>query len=168
MPKRLYRSRGDRMLFGVAGGFAEYLDMDPAFVRIIWALLIFAGGAGLLLYIVAAIVIPEAPYGYVPGSTAASAGPGATAGGVAGDPASAAAGGAPAPNTMPGQSAWVSDPGHRHRDGNGALVLGGLLVIVGGWFILRDLLPGFDGRIVGPGFLIVVGLVLVVGAMRRR
>jgi phage shock protein C len=144
------------MLFGVAGGFAEYLDMDPAFVRIIWALLILAGGAGFLLYIVAAIVIPEAPYA---GAATAPADESA-------DPAAAA--GTPVPNATPGQSALANDRGHRPRDGNGALVLGGLLVIVGGWFIVRDLLPGFDDRLFGPGFLIVVGLVLVLGAMRRR
>jgi phage shock protein C len=153
MPRRLYRSRSDRMLFGVAGGFAEYLDMDPAFVRIIWALLILAGGAGFLLYIVAAIVIPEAPYGAAAGGTAAAAVPD---------------GGAPAPNTVAGQSAWATDRPHRHRDGNGALVLGGLLVVVGGWFIVRDLIPGFDDRFVGPGFLIIIGLVLVLGALRRN
>ncbi|MEZ0241124.1 MAG: PspC domain-containing protein, partial [Chloroflexota bacterium] len=61
MHERLYRSRDDRMIFGVAGGMADWLDVDPAIVRIVWALLIFAGGAGLLLYIVAAIVIPEEP-----------------------------------------------------------------------------------------------------------
>ena len=153
MPKRLFRSRRDRMVFGVAGGFAEYLEMDPAFVRIIWALLIFAGGAGLLLYIVAAIVIPEAPYGHVAGGS--------------GDPAAAAAG-APVPNAMAGQSAGVTDHGQRRHDGNGALVLGGLLVIVGGWFLVRELLPNFDDRIVGPGFLIVIGVFLLLGAMRRR
>jgi len=141
------------MLFGVAGGFAEYLDMDPAFVRIIWALLILAGGAGFLLYIVAAIVIPEAPYGAPMGAPSS------------GDPTAET--GSPAANAAPGQSAWAADP-HRHRDGNGALVLGGLLVIVGGWFLVRDLLPGFDDRFVGPGFLIIVGLVLVLGAMRRH
>src|SRR6266542_6490911 len=59
--ERLYRSREDRMLFGVAGGMADWLDMDPAVVRIVWALLIFAAGMGVLLYIVAAIVIPEEP-----------------------------------------------------------------------------------------------------------
>jgi phage shock protein PspC (stress-responsive transcriptional regulator) len=167
MPKRLYRSRTDRMLFGVAGGFAEYLDMDPALVRIIWALLILAGGVGFLLYIVAAIVIPEAPYGYPAGGPTGPPGP-ADAGIASGDPAAPGAAGAPAPNAMPGQSAWVTDHGQRHRDGNGALVLGGLLVIVGGWFLFRDLLPGFDDRFVGPGLLVVVGLFLVLGAMRRR
>ena len=57
--KRLYRSRKDRMLEGVCGGIAEYLDVDPASVRIAWVLSALAGRAGLLAYIIACIVIPE-------------------------------------------------------------------------------------------------------------
>src|SRR5919197_250646 len=60
---RLYRSRTDRMLFGVAGGMADWLDLDPSLVRLVWALLVVAGGVGFLLYIVAAIIIPEEPLG---------------------------------------------------------------------------------------------------------
>jgi phage shock protein C len=60
MPDRLYRSRHDRMLAGVAGGLAETWDVDPSLVRIVWALLvIFTGGLALLVYIVMAIVVPE-------------------------------------------------------------------------------------------------------------
>ena len=43
MRERLYRSRTDRILFGVAGGVADWLDVDPALVRIVFALLVFAG-----------------------------------------------------------------------------------------------------------------------------
>jgi phage shock protein C len=57
---RLYRSRSDRMLAGVAGGLAEMWDADPSLVRIVWALLvIFTGGVALLVYIVMAVVVPE-------------------------------------------------------------------------------------------------------------
>src|SRR6185503_2565953 len=69
--ERLYRSRSDRMIFGVAGGMADWLDLDPSLVRLVWALLVLAGGIGFLLYIVAAVVIPEEPVG---GAAAASAG----------------------------------------------------------------------------------------------
>jgi phage shock protein C len=149
--KRLYRSRTDRMLFGVAGGMAAWLNVDPAFVRIVWALLVFAGGAGLLLYIVAAIVIPEAPYGVAPGGGPAAAGtaPGAT------------------PTGTPDQPAWPYATDGR-RDGNPALILGGFLVLLGLWFFAKDLLPSFDDRLVLPGFLVVLGVFLVFGAMRRR
>ena len=61
MAERLYRSRDDRMLAGVAGGVAEMLDADPSIVRIAWALLaILTGGIALVVYIVMAIVVPEA------------------------------------------------------------------------------------------------------------
>src|SRR4051812_45554412 len=68
--ERLYRSRTDRMLFGVAGGMADYLDLDPSLVRLVWALLVLAAGVGLGLYIIAAIVIPEEPVGGVAPSAA--------------------------------------------------------------------------------------------------
>ena len=60
MTDRLYRSRDDRMLAGVAGGLADLLDADPSLVRLVWALLvIFTGGIALIVYIVMAIVVPE-------------------------------------------------------------------------------------------------------------
>jgi len=73
--ERLYRSRRDRMLFGVAGGMARYLNLDPAIVRLVWVLLFLAVGSGILLYIVAAIVIPEEPEGATPDVASTSGGP---------------------------------------------------------------------------------------------
>jgi len=58
MEKRLYRSRSDRMLWGVCGGLAKYFDMDPTIVRVLAVLLIFANGLGILAYIIMAIVVP--------------------------------------------------------------------------------------------------------------
>ncbi len=60
-PRRLYRSRRDRALFGVAGGLAEYLDVDVSLVRVLWLVSIFFGGFTLLLYFVMAIVVPNEP-----------------------------------------------------------------------------------------------------------
>ena len=58
MKKTLYKSRKDRFLFGVCGGLAEYFEVDPTLVRILTAVLCTTG-TGLLLYIVAAVVMPE-------------------------------------------------------------------------------------------------------------
>ena len=58
MKKTLYKSRKDRFLFGVCGGLAEYFEVDPTLVRILTAVLCTTG-PGLLLYIVAAVVMPE-------------------------------------------------------------------------------------------------------------
>ena len=61
MSKRLYKSRDDRMLSGVCGGIAEYFDIDPTLVRLGWALFCALGGSGILVYIIAAVIIPEQP-----------------------------------------------------------------------------------------------------------
>lgn len=59
--RKLQRSRRDCKIAGVCGGFAEYLDMDVTLVRLIWLMLIFIGGWGLIAYIVAWIIMPQAP-----------------------------------------------------------------------------------------------------------
>ncbi|MFC1962162.1 PspC domain-containing protein [Chloroflexota bacterium] len=59
MAKRLYRSRSDRMLWGVCGGLAQYFDLDPIIVRLIFVLLLFANGIGILIYIIMTIVVPR-------------------------------------------------------------------------------------------------------------
>jgi len=59
MEKKLYRSRTDRMIGGVCGGFGDYFNIDSTLVRLIMVVLIFAKGIGLLAYIVGWILIPE-------------------------------------------------------------------------------------------------------------
>ena len=59
-PNRLHSSTTDSMLFGVAGGMAEYFGADPTIVRVAWVLLTLASaGLGLLAYVILAIVIPR-------------------------------------------------------------------------------------------------------------
>lgn len=59
--KRLYRSKKDKVIGGVCGGLGDYLKIDPVLIRVAWAVLFFAGGMGLLAYILAWIIIPEEP-----------------------------------------------------------------------------------------------------------
>ncbi len=59
--KKLYRSQTDKKIFGVCGGIAEYFGIDSTIVRLIWALLIFIAGTGLLAYLIAALVLPKYP-----------------------------------------------------------------------------------------------------------
>ena len=61
MNRRLYRCRTDRRLAGVAAGVAEFFDLDPTLVRVLWFLSIFLGGLGVLLYIGMAIIVPLEP-----------------------------------------------------------------------------------------------------------
>lgn len=133
--RRLYRCRHDRWLAGVAGGMAEYFEIDPTVVRILWILSAFFGGVTILLYILLAFVMPPEPlpmtgtpgyagmpgYPGTPGAAGATApgatAPGTTAGstGPQGAPASeadatgaATAGGSGAAGGIPG---WVPPQG---------------------------------------------------------
>ncbi len=68
-PRRLTRSGTDKKIGGVCGGLAEYFDLDPTLIRVIWVLLVLCGGTGLLAYLILWIVLPLGPVGY-PGASA--------------------------------------------------------------------------------------------------
>jgi phage shock protein C len=151
---RLYRSRDDRVLTGVAGGVAEALDADPSVIRVVWALLVFlTGGIALVAYVVMAFVVPERPAG-VPVNGA----PGT--GGPAGPPSGASA---PDGWTVPPPAAPEY---HRRRDqadrARGGLVLGLVLIFIGGLFLLRQFLPFFDLAFWWPVGAIGLGVLLIV------
>lgn len=63
--KRLVRSRSDRMIAGVCGGLAGYLNIDPVFVRLAFVLfeLLTAGAGGIILYLILWVIMPEAAPG---------------------------------------------------------------------------------------------------------
>jgi len=70
MEKRLVRSRTEKMIAGVCGGLAQYFNVDPTIVRLLWVIITIMGGAGILAYIVLWIVMPlepPAPIGRVEG-----------------------------------------------------------------------------------------------------
>lgn len=59
MERRMYLSKTDNKIAGVCGGIAEYFGIDPTIVRLLWLVMIFAYGTGIMIYIVAAIIMPE-------------------------------------------------------------------------------------------------------------
>lgn len=63
MSRKLYRSNRDKMICGVCGGIGEYLNVDPTLIRLIWAV-VACSGTGLIVYLLAAIIIPPEPYDY--------------------------------------------------------------------------------------------------------
>lgn len=60
-PKRLYRSRKDKILAGICGGVGKYLDIDPIIIRLIFIVLLLTVGSGILIYLIAWIIIPLEP-----------------------------------------------------------------------------------------------------------
>lgn len=184
MNRRLYRCRHDKRLAGVSSGLAEYFDLDVSLVRILWVLSIFFGGLGILLYIVMAIIVPMEPEYLAQPSAGGSATAGANA--TPGQPGQAepmtdaegnplAAGAAPgAPVGPHAHSGWyVADEAHRHRTGGsgmGATFFGAILILFGALALIDGYLPGWadSGRFLWPAFILGVGALLVVTAVRRR
>jgi phage shock protein C len=147
MNRRLTRSRTDTILGGVAAGLAEYLNTDPALVRIAWAILVpLTGGAALLAYIVAWIVMPEGPA-----------------------PVDAEAGTEEA--TADGVAAAPPSEGTARRgdiEGRAGIVVGVGLVIFGAWFLAREYLPQINWNLIWPLFLVGIGVLILVTSARRR
>lgn len=136
--RRLYRSRTNRMVGGVAGGLAEYLQVDSTLVRLAIVALFFAAGAGVLAYIIAWIVIPEEPEGL----------PAAAGSGTAAEPRS-------------------DQPRPAGSGGRGArLVVGAALVAVGVYLLLDWALPDIQ-RYFWPAAIVVLGLALLAYGARR-
>ncbi len=153
MTDRLYRSPDDRMLTGVAGGLAEMLDFDPSIIRIVWAVLIvLTGGLALLVYIVMAIVVPERPIGVSPRGQGGTDAAGMTAAGSAVDPAT---------STTPSRARR----GDRSDATRGGLVAGLVLIVIGAFFLVREVVPSIDLGFWWPTVAIGLGVVLVVVAL---
>ena len=185
MTDRLYRSQTDRVIAGVAGGLAAWLRIDPSIVRVGWVVLaVLTGGIFLLVYIVMMIVVPLAPDGWVPS-------PGPPPGGSWGPPADAGRGarrrtrgqwGSRAAERRPverGASRARRRPGsgRRRRAGpdprgkgpdttNVGIVGGFVLVGIGVWFLV-DQYVHIDWQLVWPVVVILIGVGLIVAAMRR-
>jgi phage shock protein C len=139
--RRLYRSRRDRMAGGVCGGIAEYAGVDPVLVRIAAVALALSGGLGLLAYIIAWIVIPEAPV---------------------------AVGAAPYGSPEEGGYVPADDPPVEVRGPAASLAIGIALVGAGVLLLLNQVAPWFRGDLVWPLVVVAVGGVLVTAGRRRR
>ena len=70
--KKLMRSSTDKKIAGVCAGLADYFDMDPTVIRVLWLVAVLCAGTGILAYIILWIVLPLAPAGVIPTSAAAA------------------------------------------------------------------------------------------------
>ena len=59
MNKRIYKNRADRKICGVCAGVAEYFDLDPTLVRVLWAAISLGYGVGVIAYIICAVIFPD-------------------------------------------------------------------------------------------------------------
>ncbi|HHV61857.1 MAG TPA: PspC domain-containing protein [Firmicutes bacterium] len=149
MAKRVYRSTRDRMLGGVCGGLAEYFDIDPTIMRLLWVLLALAHGFGILAYIVAWIIIPERPQGEVPHEEAPHKAPHESTG----------------PDACPGTGEAPAAEDQRPDSGSQFLAI--ILIIIGAWFLIVNIWPWIRVERFWPVVLIVAGLFLLLGGRRQ-
>ena len=142
-PHRIYRSRTDRQVAGVAGGLAEYLGVDPTLIRIVWLFSILFGGAGALAYLIMAVVLPE-------------------------ETPEHAANKPPVSRRGADVCAWASHDSNRGLLWGGILVMAGILFLLSNFDIipLRALWRTF-WQLFWPAVLIGVGVIMLLGLTGR-
>ena len=147
---RLYRSRKDRVIWGVAGGLAEYLGIDPVLVRIAFVLLAFAYGVTIIAYIIMAIAVPNETE--------------LVARDVSGEELRPEAEKAPV-EPVGGEHSERDEELYKRR----RYVLGGGLVIVGAIVLASNLSPWFwRWDQYWPVLIIVAGVAILAAGMNRR
>jgi phage shock protein C len=140
MTKRLYRSRQNKVIAGVSGGLGEYLDVDPVLFRIAFIVAAFAGGAGILAYIIAWIIMPEQPREETMNT--------------------------PTEHSAPTQP--QTEPKKEPSAGRGSVVGGVILIVLGLLFLGENFLPHFYFRDWWPLILVVIGIGLIVKSVRPK
>lgn len=149
MHKRLYRSTKSKVLGGVAGGIAEYFDIDPILIRLLFVIIAFAGGGGVLVYLIMWIAIPLEPFTSIPFQQDAA---------QPGSAQEANAASMPEGSNMP---TFKSDK----RSG----LIGGLLLIsLGLIFLAARFIPHINFGDLWPLLLVVLGGVLIATSLSDR
>lgn len=161
---KLYRSVKQRMIGGVAGGLAEYFDIDAVIIRLVFVIVALAGGGGLLVYIVLWIVLPEnsaQKYSFQqtqPGYTPAEPSSGET-------PADA------------GSSDWKDRTATSSQEPfnynvkekrTGGLIGGLVLITLGCLFLVDRFVPQIDFGDLWPILLVVIGAVIIATNLSGR
>ena len=145
MKKKLYRSTKDKMLGGVAGGIADYFDIDSTLIRVLFILVVFFGGSGIIAYIILWIVVPEQPY-TIPNFNSFSS---------------------ERNENLNKTSDTFNQTQEQSRD-NRSLWGGLILVTMGVLFLLDNYIPRFNFSDYWPLILIGVGVGLLINAKKRN
>ena len=163
---RLYRSVQGRVIGGVAGGLADYFDMDPTIVRLIFVLLVVFGGSGVLLYIILWIILPEKNnYSTFTSYTSNAPPPAGETSGV-GDAYDGYAQGKPYNRESETYNQVVE--ARQKKKMEGSLIGGAILIVLGSIFLVEKFIPRFDFGDLWPILLISLGLILIFGNLPRK
>lgn len=159
MYKKLYRSNTDKMIGGVSGGIAEYFEIDPTIVRILFVLAVFFGGGGLIAYIILWIIVPEKPYVF-PGTqqTQNENQSGFTQPKQESD--------TKGENSEPVKDQFDYAAFQQKQKSNTGSVAGIVLVVIGALFLLNNFIPRFNFGDFWPFILIAIGIGLLLNAKK--
>ncbi len=144
---RLYRSRAHRVFGGVAGGLADYFNIDVILARLLFVVIFFAGGGGVIIYIILWIITPEEPLITPPSG---STGP---------------AGSSSFNNKADISDATIVNDGGK-RNNNRTFIAGIALVLIGFLFLLNSMIPQLVIIQFWPVVIIVVGILLVMNEVK--
>ena len=155
-PKRYFRSKTDRVFAGVCGGLAEYFAIDPLLIRLLFVVLAFAGGGGVLIYIILWIVAQEKPGSY----------------NKAEDPSTTESQQPPSKepqriyeNQQPSQP---SLPESRHHRPHRGLIGGLVLITLGVLFLVDEFIPSVNFGDLWPVLLVVIGIGLLIRSISGK
>jgi phage shock protein C len=156
---RLYRSVEHRMIGGVAGGLAEYFDIDPVIVRLVFIIVALAGGGGFLVYLILWIVLPE---NLKPNFSYGQSDQGYSQTGASFHDESANSGTESKEWEQKSEPAFGSPDGNVRKERNTGGLIGGLVLItLGCLFLIDRFIPNIDFGDLWPVLLVVIGAVLI-------
>jgi phage shock protein PspC (stress-responsive transcriptional regulator) len=153
--KRLYRSAKSKVFGGVAGGIAEYYDIDPIIIRLLFVIIAFAGGGGAIVYLILWVALPLEPI--MPFTMNMGSG----------EPFNAESQGEKTgADTNPGASNPFNIP-VKPENRNG-LIGGIVLITLGMIFFANRFIPNINFHNVWPLVLVVIGGVLIATSLAER
>ncbi len=153
--KRLYRSAKSKVFGGVAGGIAEYFDIDPIIIRLLFVIIAFAGGGGAIVYLILWIALPLEPitmFNMNMGSASAT---------DAGNPEAQ-----DATDTNPGASDSFKMP--VKTENRSGLIGGIILISLGLIFLANRFIPNINFGDLWPLLLVILGGVLIATSFAER
>ena len=138
MEKRLYRSRRNKIFAGVCGGIAEYFDIDPTIIRLIFIVGLFSNGVGILAYLITLIIVP------LPPEEAADHG------------------------EANGEETEVKKTSIQRVSEKKRYILGGILIFIGTAFFAEKYFRWFDFDYLWPVLLVIIGCLIIFEGRKSK
>ncbi len=139
MKEKLYRSRKQKIIAGVAGGLSDYFNIDPVIIRILFVVLSILHGSGILIYIILWIAIPEEPFDVAYNIN----------------------------NQSEPNNTNTNDIPPTKNCNSPRFITGLILVFIGVAFLLNNLIPSFDFSDIFPYILILIGVLLISNSFKK-